>query len=72
MCSADLYLRKRIDEPSLGYANCFSGLIYEFLNKHFSEIMCSFIDNISSKHDPEATAPKLNVLLFALIHASLL
>ena len=34
--------------------------------------MCSFIDNISSIHDPEATASKLNVMLFTLIHASLL
>ena len=35
-----------------------------------SVVVCSFIDNISSKHDPETTASKLNLMLLTLIHAS--
>ena len=35
-----------------------------------SVVVCSFIDNISSKHDPETAAPKLNLMLLTLIHAS--
>ena len=35
-----------------------------------SVVVCSFIDNISSKHDPETAASKLNLMLLTLIHAS--
>ena len=35
-----------------------------------SVVVCSFIDIIRWKHDPETTASKLNLMLFTLIHAS--
>ena len=43
-----------------------SRINFRDLNKVFRKIIypfavvCSFIDNISSKHDPEATTSKLN------------
>ena len=33
-------------------------------------VVCSFIENIRGKHDPETTASKLKLMLFTLIHAS--
>ena len=69
-------LIERIHEPSLCYENCFYGLICGFLNKHFAQnnfsVLLLCVDNISSKHDPETTASKLNLMLLILIHASLL
>ena len=31
-------------------------------------VVCSFIDNISSKHDPKTTASELNLMVLILIH----
>ena len=58
----DILLAWTDPRASWYYAHCFWGLTYGFLNKIFGEIIslsvvaCSFIDNISSKHDPDTTS----------------
>ena len=61
------------------YANCFKGLTFRILSKNVQEmaslsiVLNFFIHKISSKHDRDTTASKLNLSLMHLKwHASLL